>query len=100
MSSRRTVSKLADVSLRSNGFVLRSRTMVRTLRFAAILIAALALCTWLGVVVVRNTTRAWFERDLESLAKLVLSGVRPSLIANWDAEHNADLRKILMDITR
>jgi trehalose 6-phosphate synthase len=74
--------------------------MVRTLRFAAILIAALALVTWLGVVVVRNTTRAWFERDLESRAKLVVNGAGPSLIANWAPEHNTDLRRILTDITR
>ena len=79
--------------------------MVRTLRFAAVLVIGLALVMWLGSGVVRNTTRAWFQRDLASRAKLAVNGARPALIARWTAKQSRadkarEVEHVLSEITR
>ncbi len=71
--------------------------MRHALRFAAILVAGLALLTWGASVLVTRTTRAWFERDLQLRARLAVSGARETLVAHWDRP--ADLRRVLGDLT-
>lgn len=68
------------------------------LKFAAVLVLGLALVTWLASVVVRDTTRHWFEKDIGLRARLAVSGARHALIARWNAP--AELRDLLEDITR
>jgi trehalose 6-phosphate synthase len=72
--------------------------MKLTLRFLAVLAAALcllALCAWL---LVRATTREWFERDIASSAELVVSGSRRALLADLRSGDVAGLRELLGDI--
>src|SRR3954452_24868852 len=80
--------------------MLRSFAMMRSLRFAAVLVAALALVTWLGTAIARNTTRAWFERDLASRAKLAASGAQPALLANWGTAHAREIERVLHEMAR
>jgi trehalose 6-phosphate synthase len=70
------------------------------LRFIAILAAALAALsagTWLLVM---ETTRGWFERDVALRAELAVSGARRALIEDLKAKNSRGLRSLLTDITR
>ena len=57
--------------------------MTRVARLILALILGLALLTWLTSGVVQTTVREWFERDVESRARLVLIGARPALADAW-----------------
>jgi trehalose 6-phosphate synthase len=70
------------------------------LRFTFALIACLALLTWGASVVVRQTTRGWFDRDMELRAELVVNGARPTLVEQWDGDHGEELHRVLADIAR
>ena len=73
--------------------------MRQALRFVAALVAGLALLTWGASVLVSRTTRSWFERDMQLRAQLAVSGAREALVSHWAAGHEADLRKVLVELT-
>ena len=47
-----------------------------------------------------QTTRGWFDRDIQLRSKLAVAGTREALVSNWDPGHAAALREILLGITR
>jgi trehalose 6-phosphate synthase len=70
------------------------------IRFAVALVAGLALVTWLASIVVRETTRGWFERDTALRAQLAVSGPRQMLISHWQAADGSALRSVLTEIAQ
>ena len=52
--------------------------MTRVAQFILISIVGLALLTWVASDVVEATARAWFQRDIDSRARLVLTGATPA----------------------
>ena len=74
--------------------------MRQALRFALALVAGLALLTWATSVVVSRTTRGWFERDMLLRAELAVSGAHETLVSHWAPGHEAELRKVLVELTR
>ena len=74
--------------------------MRRAIRFILALVVGLALVTWAGSVVVHNTARAWFEKDLRLRAQLAISGARQALISHWRNDQSGDLQELLDEITR
>jgi trehalose 6-phosphate synthase len=73
--------------------------MRRALRFSLVLVVGLGLVTWLAAVFVQQTTRDWFEKDVNLRAKLAVNGARQALIAHWYKEQRTDLRELLAEIT-
>jgi trehalose 6-phosphate synthase len=73
--------------------------MPRMAQLVLALIVGLALLTWLASSVVETTAQGWFERDIDSRSKLVLTGARQSLIDAWYGEPR-DLLKQLVDLAR
>jgi trehalose 6-phosphate synthase len=73
--------------------------MRHALRFTLALVAGLALLTWGASVVVNRTTRAWFERDMMLRAQLAVTGGREALASHWAPGQDAELRKVLVDLT-
>jgi len=67
-------------------------------RFILVLIVGLALLAWAISGVVQTTAREWFERDVNSRAKLVLTGARQSLADAWYDPGN--LNKQLVALAR
>ena len=74
--------------------------MRHSLRFVAALVAGLALLAGGASVLVTRTTRAWFERDMVLRAQLAVSGGREALVSHWEPGHEAELRKVLVGMTR
>ena len=74
--------------------------MLRALRLAAGLVAALALLTWIASVVVHRTTRDWFENDLRLRAQLAVTGARQALAAQWMDASPYGLPEALSVLTR
>jgi trehalose 6-phosphate synthase len=72
----------------------------QSLRFVVALVAGLALLTWGASVVVSRTTRAWFERDMLLRAQLAATGAREPMVSHWAPGHGAELRKVLVELTR
>src|SRR5947209_949541 len=72
--------------------------MPRVARFILSLIVGLALLMWAASGVVQTTATKWFERDVSSRARLVLTGAKQSLAASW--YDPADLEKQLVALTR
>jgi len=72
--------------------------MARSLRFAAALVIGLALVTWAASVMVRRTTRSWFESDMRLRAQLALVSARASLAADWNPKKPAKLLGVLSGI--
>jgi trehalose 6-phosphate synthase len=73
---------------------------MRALRFILVLIAGLAVLTWVASQVVHQTTRGWFDRDIQLRSALAVAGTREALASNWDPGRAAALREILLGITR
>jgi trehalose 6-phosphate synthase len=67
-------------------------------RFILILIVGLALLTWVASGLVQTTVREWFERDVDSRSKLVLTGARESLAEAWN--NPEDINKQLTSLAR
>ena len=86
--------------LPSNYSVVEWPRMRQALRFTVALVAGLALLTWGASVVVSRTTRAWFERDMLLRAQLAAAGAREPLVSHWAPGHEAELRKVLVELTR
>ena len=74
--------------------------MRRAIRFTLALVLGLGLVTWGASIVVQQTTHAWFEKDLNLRAQLVVNGARQALITHWQKEHRSDLQALLVEITR
>jgi trehalose 6-phosphate synthase len=73
--------------------------MQRALRFVLALVAGLALLTWGASVLVSRTTRDWFEKDMQLRAQLAISGAREALVSHWGQGQDAELGKILVELT-
>ncbi len=73
--------------------------MQRAVRFAFALVLGLGLLTWAASVIVRRTTREWFEKDVSLRAELVVNGARRELAANWDPQRRAELTNLLAELT-
>ena len=73
---------------------------MRALRFIVALVAALALLTWAALVVVRQTTSQWFERDIRLRSDLAVAGTHDALVAHWDRGNPGPLREVLVNLTR
>jgi trehalose 6-phosphate synthase len=74
--------------------------MRQALRFTVALVAGLALLTWGASVLVSRTTRAWFEKDMLLRAQLAVSGAGEVLVSHWAAGQEAELRKVLVELSR
>ena len=72
--------------------------MTRVAQFILISIAGLALLTWAASDVVEATARAWFQRDIDSRAQLVLTGAAPALAGAWNNPQS--LQKQLAELAR
>jgi trehalose 6-phosphate synthase len=72
--------------------------MRRAVRFVVALVIALGLVAWVGSTIVHQTTRSWFEKDINLRAQLVVSGARQALIAHWHKEQRAELRGLLAEM--
>src|SRR5262245_7899838 len=70
-----------------------------TLRFLAVLFAALGVLIVLAWLTVRATTRDWSERDMASSADLVVSGARRALLADMRDGNTRAIRALLDDIS-
>jgi trehalose 6-phosphate synthase len=68
-------------------------------RFAIGLVAALALLTWAASLILHQTTSDWFENDLRLRAHLAVTGSRQALLSQWRAESEADLQRLLSELT-
>ena len=73
--------------------------MSRTIRFIVVLVLGLAIAAAAAAVIVRRTTTAWFDKDLNLRASLAVNGARQGLVANWSEEGSRWLRRVLTDIT-
>ncbi len=73
--------------------------MPRTLILLLGLLAMLAGLAVVGDVVMRDTTRRWFERDLDLRARLAVESARDSLVQHWGADVER-LGAVLRNITR
>ncbi len=73
---------------------------MRAVRFIAVLVAGLALLTWVALVVVQRTTKEWFDRDILLRSTLAVRGAHEALVAHWDPADAAGLQTILQAISR
>jgi trehalose 6-phosphate synthase len=73
--------------------------MIRAWRFAVVLIAGLALLTWVAMVAVNETTARWFEKDIALRADLAVNGSRRALLFYWSEKEWKELRALLVEIT-
>jgi trehalose 6-phosphate synthase len=72
--------------------------MFRALRFALVLVAGLALLTWIGLAVANRTARGWFERDISLRAELVVNGSRRAIVSYLREREWKELSALLVDI--
>ena len=73
--------------------------MGRTLRILAILLASLALLTWIAFLAINRTTRGWYERDVALRAELAIKGARHALISYWRTGDRQRMGDLLTEIT-
>src|SRR5574338_1432510 len=74
--------------------------MSRGLRFVLALVVGLGLVTWVASVIVSETTRGWFERDLDLRGQLAVNGARASLLLHWSDASPRRLDSLLTELTR
>src|SRR3989344_3353210 len=70
------------------------------IRFVLALVMGLALLTWVGSVLVQQTTREWFERDMRLRSELAVSSARQALLAHWRKAESRELRNLLVELMR
>ena len=73
--------------------------MSRTWRFAVVLVAGLALLTWVALMAVNAITSRWFEKDMALRAELAISGSRRAILFYWAQREWKELRALLTEIT-
>ena len=74
--------------------------MSRAIRFLIALVLGLGLVTWAASLLVRETTRGWFEKDVSLRAQLAVNGARQALVGHWHKEERSHLQDLLGEITR
>jgi trehalose-6-phosphate synthase len=74
--------------------------MRQMVKFLVGLMVSLALLTWGTSVLVRRTTRKWFENDVRLRAELVVTGAHEALSTHWKREDRQELERMLVDIAR
>ena len=74
--------------------------MTARLRFIVVLALALAALSAGAWLLVMQTTRGWFERDVALRGELAVNGGRQALISRLEAGDTKALRSLLADITR
>jgi trehalose 6-phosphate synthase len=74
--------------------------MLRALRFALLLVAGLALLTWVALIVANKTARRWFERDIALRAELAVSGSRRAIVSYMREQEWKELNALLAEISR
>jgi trehalose 6-phosphate synthase len=72
----------------------------RLSEFVLALIVGLGLLAWAVEAIVQETARQWFERDLSLRARLVVTGSRASLAADWSRQRHRQLASQLIEIAR
>jgi len=72
--------------------------MRRALRFVVVLVLALGFVAWAASLIVHQTTRSWFEKDVSLRVQLVVSGARQALIAHWHKTPRRELQGLLAEI--
>jgi trehalose 6-phosphate synthase len=73
--------------------------MRREARFVLVLLAGLALVAWAASAIVHQTTRAWFEKDVNLRAQLAVNGARQALVGHWRKEQRLELQSLLAEIS-
>jgi trehalose 6-phosphate synthase len=73
---------------------------VRALRFILALVVGLALLAWGALSIVQQTTREWFDRDIQLRSSLAVSGARQALVAHWGEGQRSGILDVLLAITR
>src|SRR6266568_1551730 len=95
------------ITPRSSSLIIRNLTrhdpvlmkvMPRMGRFILALLVGLGLLGWAASDVVQSTARGWFERDVNSRARLALVSAEQSLVHAWD--NPEELRTLLTDLAR
>jgi trehalose 6-phosphate synthase len=74
--------------------------MPRGIRFAVVLVAGLAVLTWIALLVAGRTARTWFEKDVALRAELAVNGGRRALVSDWRDKEWKELGALLLEITR
>jgi trehalose 6-phosphate synthase len=74
--------------------------MLRALRFALLLVAGLAMLTWVALIVANKTARRWFERDIALRAELAVSGSRRAIVSYMREQEWKELNALLAEISR
>jgi trehalose 6-phosphate synthase len=74
--------------------------MVARIRFFVVLVFALGLLSATAWLLVTQTTRGWFERDLALRADLAVSGARRALVSDLQRKDVRGLRNLLAEIAR
>ncbi|MGH7673778.1 MAG: alpha,alpha-trehalose-phosphate synthase (UDP-forming), partial [Gemmatimonadales bacterium] len=74
--------------------------MARLVKFLTVLVVGLAILAWGSWLVVKKTTRTWFDRDIMLRAQLAVNGARASLVHSWRVPDALTVRDILSDLTR
>jgi trehalose 6-phosphate synthase len=74
--------------------------MRRVLSFLLPFAGVLALLAWGASWVVGETSRRWFERDIEQRAGLAIQSAKESLVRHWRAGDLIKLQGLLRDIAR
>ncbi len=70
------------------------------LRFVLPLLSVLALLAWGASVVLNDTLRRWFERDMSMRAELAVNGARQGLLAPWRNDARQKIATVLAGIAR
>ncbi|MCC6808048.1 MAG: trehalose-6-phosphate synthase [Deltaproteobacteria bacterium] len=74
--------------------------MRRALRFVIALVVGLAMLAGIASVIVQNTARTWFEKDIVLRSQLVLNGARREAVSILKQDDRAALRELLVEITQ
>jgi trehalose 6-phosphate synthase len=72
----------------------------RLVQIVLALVVGLGILAWAVAGVVQETARQWFERDLKLRARLVVTGARASLAADWYKDRQRELEGQLIEIAR
>ncbi|MBX7114183.1 MAG: trehalose-6-phosphate synthase [Myxococcaceae bacterium] len=71
--------------------------MFRVVKFLGVLMVCLGVLTYLAWRVVHDTTRDWWEKDINLRAQLVVNGARQGLIRHWETPGDG-LKGLLTEI--
>lgn len=69
-------------------------------KFIVVLLLGLGLLTWLASWALTQTTRSWFESDVEQRAQLAVNSGQSGLLRRWEQGDLKGVRTILSGISR